>query len=106
MLEDEWEDDEEEWPHEDEIEAEPSKPYTCYFCGAIHTTIVIHEHYMFCKDCTALYTFHYDVTGCEHVENKPVPRALRLPWYEKARIKPYYNSRCSVCKKRIRADGW
>jgi len=93
----------------------------CYFCGQLRT-IRFNEHYTFCPNCSAIYTFFILVdSNCEHVSNN-TPAVIREPWYYRGPerpIKPYIYEgkvlsygqirkvqKCSVCNKKCIADGW
>jgi len=82
----------------------------CYFCDN-EETILFHEHYVFCPNCSAIYTDLMILeSNCKHVENG-VPVALREPWYTKNRNTPFIKEegdmqKCSVCGKTCIADGW
>ena len=83
----------------------------CCFCGS--DDIVWHnEHYTFCKNCTAIYTHSMlQKTNCSHITEDSVC-VDRPPWFRNAResvpyIKETDNGQfCSVCGKKVIADGW
>jgi hypothetical protein len=91
----------------------------CYFCGK-DETIVFHEHYTFCSNCSAIYTTTIiQSSGCKHIKGG-VPRAIHEPWYKNARErKAYIKERvvkhhhgeeieqyCSICGSICTTDGW
>jgi len=88
----------------------------CYFCDQPRT-ILTNEHYTFCPNCTALYTFMLvQKSNCEHIKDG-VPRILHVPNYPYTIDKPYIYEgyeeeghaifdRCSVCHTNCHADGW
>ena len=85
--------------------------HSCYFCGN-EETILFHEHYTFCPNCSAIYTdLMIQESNCDHVKSG-VPVALREPWYAKNRNVPFIKEdvlgfqKCSVCGKPCIADGW
>jgi hypothetical protein len=85
----------------------------CYFCGHPQT-IGFHEHFIFCPDCSAIYTFMLILEAvCDHVEKAPV--IYRHPWFDRDTNKPFiyaatlddqYPYRCSECDALVLADGW
>ena len=102
----------------------------CYFCEQPNT-ILFDEHYTFCPNCSAIYTFSMiQSSNCEHVTpDKRVPCVDRRPshiineWVdgglirrppgaEKAYIyeSTYYDHQglqlCSICRTKCLADGW
>ena len=85
---------------------------TCYFCGQ-SKVIGFNEHYTFCPECSAIYTFMIiQRKSCEHITDD-TPIAERSPWYKEYREKPHILSnsygtgqKCSVCSKHVLADGW
>ena len=86
----------------------------CYFCGT--KTIRFHEHYYFCPECSAIYTYLIiQQSSCTHITTGvDFPTVIRVPWYKKVRDNKIYirddykddNQRCSVCSKICVADGW
>lgn len=85
----------------------------CYFCGQPRT-IRFDEHYYFCPNCTALYTFFMiKKTKCKHI-TKDTPFLLRKPyWHTNMKDKKYIyedddgeTQRCSECNAECIADGW
>lgn len=83
----------------------------CYFCNS--KDIVHHnEHYIFCKDCTAIYTeSSISETNCDHILKHAVI-AERQPWFKSVRDKmPCVitvdgKTVCSVCDKKVIEGGW
>lgn len=84
----------------------------CYFCEN-ENTIEFQEHYTFCPNCTAIYSFMMLWDACGHVANAPV--IIRYPWNDNHLDKPFiytallddpYPYRCSECDVIIVADGW
>lgn len=84
------------------------EPIECYFCNS-KDTILFHEHYIFCSECSAIYTTYIvHNAGCGHIQ-KGIPTVLRLPWYEKARLaKVWLDDEycCSICGSQSFVDGW
>lgn len=84
----------------------------CYFCGQPRT-ILFNEHYYFCPNCSAVYTFMIvQKANCEHIK-EGVPCAVREPWYKRNRTKPYIleandseQQFCQICQMRCLVDGW
>lgn len=82
----------------------------CYFCNN-EETVLFQEHYIFCPNCSAIYTdLMIQESNCDHIKNGVVV-AIREPWYAKNRnvlfIKEKNNEQeCSVCGKPCVADGW
>ena len=84
----------------------------CYFCD--NSKIVgFKEHYSFCPNCSAIYTFMIVRNKfCEHIsDNTPV--VDRQPWNVKYRERPHIlninggaTQKCSKCNKYVLADGW
>ncbi len=84
----------------------------CYFCNA-EETIRFNEHWRFCPECSAIYTYMLVLkTGCGHIhEGSPV--VLNRCWFKNHRrtkvyIK-YVNAeiqKCSRCWAHCEADGW
>lgn len=81
---------------------------SCYFCN--HTKVILfQEHYIFCPDCTAIYTFMtIQKAFCEHIENAPV--IYRHPWFDRDTPKPFIYAallddqspyRCSECDRAV-----
>ena len=82
----------------------------CYFCGS-EDIVGCHEHYIFCKNCTAFYTAMLVIKNCGHLTDGVFP--LRMPWYESVRKlnKPYVKEKdgfqyCSICGKEVLVDDW
>jgi len=85
----------------------------CYFCG--ETAVRFHEHYYFCPECSAIYTYLIvQKPHCKHVKSR-TPTVIREPWYKELRNsnkKPYIiekangNKVCSICNKPCDSDGW
>jgi len=83
----------------------------CYFCkesGLIH----FHEHYHFCPECSAIYTFMItSETNCSHIKSG-VPVAERVPWFKSDREANVYidvdhhGHWCSVCRTPVKVGGW
>lgn len=85
-------------------------PEKCYFCGK--DAIKFHEHYYFCPECSAIYTYLIVwKSNCKHIKDR-IPTATRPPWYKDVRESKAYieevgeNHRCSICKKPCSVDGW
>lgn len=90
----------------------------CYFCG--HDELVLtNEHYYFCPNCMALFTFVIVWQGCGSVSEciksgDRVPTTFHPPMYKEARSKVYikrsitFNDSwcCSKCGSEVHADGW
>lgn len=85
----------------------------CCFCGN-NQVIKFHEHYYFCPECSAIYTFNIlQSSECDHIKDG-VPTVLREPWYKSARSKTVYAKEidkagytvCSKCGKQCVVDGW
>lgn len=83
----------------------------CYFCGS-KDLIHHNEHYVFCKNCTAIYTeTSVAETNCKHVVKHAVS-AERQPWFKSVRNdKPCIitiggKSMCSVCGREVVEGGW
>ena len=82
----------------------------CPFCKS-EDVVPFKEHYSFCKECTAIYTYSAVITGCEHI-NKESTIAERPPWYKKDRDSIAYIietgnvAKCSVCGTEIELGGW
>lgn len=88
-------------------------PEECYFCGQPNT-VGFKEHYTFCPNCSAIYTFLIiQESHCDHIDpDKDIPCVERIPWYKSARNKVYIikdtngDQRCSICDSVCMADGW
>jgi hypothetical protein len=82
---------------------------SCIFCNSENVTRFA-EHFTFCKDCSAIYTFPNIVRGCEHTVGKHLPVVLRLPWYEidfpdmVLELNGQYY--CTKCWCRVWLNGW
>jgi hypothetical protein len=85
----------------------------CYFCGN-PTTVRFHEHYTFCANCSAIYTFMVvHEHNCIHI-GAGTPVVSHPPWYEtdKSWIYEYEEDdpgvffKCSVCHADCEVDGW
>jgi len=97
----------------------------CYFCDH-PITVLFNEHYNFCPDCSAIYTFPtVHKTDCSHIRDN-IPVAERPPWYKEYRdAKPYIyeessvfkrhslyeeiegvTQKCSICHAECTADSW
>lgn len=86
----------------------------CYFCNSTDL-VFTHEHYVFCKDCMALYTtLIIREWKCGHL-NIHSPVVLHQPIYAGLKNRPHIllapenhtpSQYCSVCKKGCLADGW
>lgn len=90
---------------EEEINPSPSSG-KCYFCG--EDTVRFHEHYFFCPECSAIYTYLIVWSSkCSHIK-EGIPTVLREPWYADLRNKKAYikDEKCSICHKECVADGW
>jgi hypothetical protein len=98
---------------------ERNKP--CYFCGS-KETVRFHEHYTFCTNCSAIYTFlMVRESNCNHMKDG-VPLVEHGSWYSfDPRTKPYIYAKyereeygdgdgvfhhCSICHESCVADGW
>lgn len=97
----------------------------CYFCGN-DKTIIFKEHYYFCPNCSAIYTFNAILeSNCKHIDpQKEIPCVSRMPmliineWRKStlARKSPAlgkvyiveYDGKqvCAVCGALCMADGW
>lgn len=98
----------------------------CYFCGQPRM-IRFDEHYYFCPNCSAIYTFNIIIeANCNHIDsNKRIPIVSRVPsriinqWGDGQliRISPsvgkvyieeddHCDQTCSVCHQPCIADGW
>ena len=86
----------------------------CYFCDK--STVRFHEHYHFCPECSAIYTYLIVwKSNCKHIKDR-MPTVIREPWYKELRMddkKPYIvdtkasgKQTCSVCNKPCTSDGW
>lgn len=84
----------------------------CYFCGN-ERTIGFGGHYIFCPNCSAIYTFMILWDACSHAADAPV--LIRYPWFDDKLNKPFiyaallddqYPYRCSECDAIIVAEGW
>jgi len=85
----------------------------CYFCGQPRT-VRFSEHWIFCPNCSAMYTFMIIVeSNCDHIKDN-IPYVIKEPWYNKMKHeKPYAHDTedlkmqiCSVCGKECVMDGW
>jgi len=85
---------------------------TCPFCE--HKGLVLfHEHYYFCPDCSAIFTFNVvQKSNCNHLADR-APTAIREPWYREKRENTLYikenpngEQECSKCGAECIADGW
>jgi len=83
----------------------------CYFCGS-EEIIPHNEHYVFCKNCTAIYTqCAVAEKNCEHITKDSVS-VERPPWFKKDRDSKAYiesfmgKTVCSVCGKEVIEGGW
>ena len=90
----------------------------CYFCG--HKELfATNEHYYFCPDCMALYTFLIVHKGCGSVGNcvpvnSRIPTAFHPPRYKAAKKKVFIKDSitfkdrwcCSKCGGEVMVDGW
>lgn len=92
----------------------------CFFCDS-SDLVRFAEHYMFCRNCTAIYTkITADPdTECEHFhadldveEDKSMVDVERLPWFKNIRekvikTKPFVmNGLCQMCGKKVNDAGW
>lgn len=84
----------------------------CYFCNH-PKTVRFQEHWIFCPDCSAIYTFMIVNEGCDHSKDAPV--LYRHPWFDRDTNKPFiytallddqFPYRCSECDELVIADGW
>lgn len=89
------------------------EPEECYFCGQPNT-IGFQEHYTFCPNCAAIYTFSIiQESYCDHIDpDKNIPCVDRIPCYKSDRDKVHIveddngDQRCSICDSICIADGW
>jgi len=91
----------------------PSEIDKCYFCG--EETVRFHEHYHFCPECSAIYTYLIvQKSHCKHIKDR-TPTVMREPWYKDLRMnskKPYImeetngSKTCSICNRPCSSDGW
>jgi hypothetical protein len=88
----------------------------CYFCNE-GQLIGFNEHYIFCSNCSAIYTnMIIHEKECDHVVKDRTPVAIREPWFESARNgrvylteaigQPGITHNCSICFGQVIADGW
>ena len=97
----------------------PRTPYdnvegSCFFCRN-QALVKFHEHYLFCPDCSAIYTQNCIIDSvCGHIKGR-TPTVIREPWYKNKRenADPYITETpithrriCSVCAEEVVADGW
>jgi hypothetical protein len=85
----------------------------CYFCG--HGELfATNEHYYFCPDCMALFTFLIIQKSCKHIKYG-MPVAFHSPKYKAAKKKLHIRRTfqsgpwdwcCSYCGGECLADGW
>ena len=86
----------------------------CWFCGS-EEIVISNEHYIFCRNCMALYTYPI-VSGitCVHID-KDTPLVLHECTFKASRARKAYilewsseapEQYCSVCYKTVSADGW
>lgn len=80
----------------------------CFFCGSNKLTH-FDEHFTRCNECRSIYTYHLQNTGCNHVSDERIP-TVYVPsdvTTDKAFI-DYTGADmlCSVCNKKVSADGW
>jgi len=91
---------------------------SCYFCG-LEELFTTNEHYYFCPDCMALYTFLIVHKGCGSVGNcvpvnSRIPTAFHPPRYKAAKKKVFIKDSitfkdrwcCSKCGGEVMVDGW
>jgi hypothetical protein len=85
----------------------------CYFCGNERTIQFGEDPYIFCPNCSAIYTFMTVWDACSHCAEAPV--LVRYPWNDDKLDKPFiyaallddqYPYRCSECDQLIVAEGW
>lgn len=86
----------------------------CFFCDSTDT-VEFNEHYVFCKDCTAIYTdmILKSVECSCFGNNNYAPVIERYPWFVDWFLK-YENDypfvtptgKCSSCGEDVIADGW
>ncbi|MGD9158304.1 MAG: hypothetical protein PVG39_07860 [Desulfobacteraceae bacterium] len=88
----------------------------CYFCDS-EDIVIANEHYTFCRNCMALYTFMIvHEKDCDHI-NQGCPLAMHEPVYKSVREgKPYIAKErveenrsetfCSKCCAYVYVDGW
>lgn len=85
----------------------------CPFCKS-ENLVAFHEHYTFCKECTAIYTYYIirdSKINCEHITKNTVC-ADRPPWFRNIREATVYieqtveSHACSVCGAEVIPDGW
>lgn len=85
----------------------------CFFCGS-NDTVEFNEHYVFCKDCTAIYTdMILQETECGCFINKSSAIVVeRYPWFKdwflrhKNGVFVTPKGKCAGCGKDVIADGW
>ena len=88
----------------------------CHFCSH-EEVLAFNEHFYFCPNCAALYTFPIIWwKKCEHIKNR-IPLALNKPCYKEAQEKVHISKEvsvfdgtdfmcCSNCGMECHADGW
>lgn len=86
----------------------------CLFCAS-EDLVEFNEHYIFCKDCTAIYTdmiLRKRECNC-FGEDDYAPVVDRYPWFKDWQLNykgdgPFINphGKCSGCGKKAEADGW
>ncbi len=82
----------------------------CYFCHQ-NKTIRFSEHYTFCPNCSAIYTYYRIVKStCEHIKGG-IPFADRLPCFESLIKTPCYirvgkKYVCNTCQNVVKTNGW
>jgi len=84
---------------------------TCPFCGQ-RKIVEFDEHYLFCPNCAAIYTFMIvQDAKCSHV-NDNTPVLFNQPWTKRFKGFPFYivdkdgKQTCGFCGKECIADGW
>lgn len=80
---------------------------SCVFCNNL-SIVLFHEHYIFCTNCSAIYTnMILQNSSCEHINNNSVV-VERLPWYKQVIDNVAYikDGKCSICGKDAVSDGW
>jgi hypothetical protein len=88
----------------------------CFFCKQPRT-VAFNEHYTFCPNCSAIYTFmmiYKDKDTCSHITGDE-PTVIKKPIYKSVRDKIHIykggdvvpnNYHCSYCRNIVYVDGW
>jgi len=84
---------------------------SCIFCKSTDL-VTFSEHYTFCKNCSAIYTFNaVQEINCTHI-TKDSACVERPAWFKADRDSVAYIKElgdrqvCSVCGAEVIADGW